>query len=615
MAEERRPKKKTNIVVWIVLGLLILALGGFGIGGFGGSLSSVASVGNRDITVQEYANAVQGEQRRLQAQTGQPLTLQQMQQFGIDLAVMQQLLTSAALEEEAARLGVSVGDAEVARRIRTNPGFGGLDGNFDREAYSFQLDRLNLSEQRFERQIRNEAARELVQAAVVSGVEVPSGYTDTLLGWLAETRDATLITVTVSDLTGGPLAPSADDIQAFYDANPEMFERPERRAITYAWKTPETVDVEIDEDALREMYEARADIFRQPPRVLAERLAFANDAAAEAALAAIDAGETTFATLVEDRGLTLADVDQGELARDDLDEAVADALFALEEPGLVGPLPTSLGPALYRVNAVLDATETPYEDVRDDLAREFTRDAARRQIDGSRDAIDDLLAGGATLEELADETEMTLGTIEWSRGDTTGIAAYDNFRAAAASVTEDDFPELEGLSDGGIFALRLDRVIPPAVSSLDEVRDDVAAAWSRDSLRTRLLARAEEIAADDADSGAGTPETLTGITRDAVLENTPPAVVDRLFEAEAGDVFAIEGDDVSAFVVRLDSINDADLEDENVQRLRQAIETQARQDLSGDIFDAYARSVQGRIGFNVDQRAVEAVQAQLLGGG
>ena len=117
-----------------------------------------------------------------------------------------------------------------------------------------------------------------------------------------------------------------------------------------------------------------------------------------------------------------------------------------------GRCETPLGPALYRVNAILDPTEVPFEEARDDLSVEFAQDAARRSIDAARDEIDDMLAGGATLEELADDTDMELGVIRWDGEQTTtgvGIAAYEEFRTTAATLEEGDFPTLEGLSDGG----------------------------------------------------------------------------------------------------------------------------------------------------------------------
>ncbi|CUH40833.1 Peptidyl-prolyl cis-trans isomerase D [Jannaschia seosinensis] len=617
MAETRK-KKSPGLLVWVVIGLLILALGGFGIGGFGGNLTRVATVGDREITVQEYADALRAEQARLRQQADRNITMQEMRMFGIDQAVMERLLAAAALAEEAQEVGVSVGDAVVARRIRANPAFAGVDGAFDREGYAFTLDRAGLSEARYEEEIRDEIAREILQAAVIGGTSAPGTYAATIAAWIAETRDITLASVTEADLPGGVPAPTEEDLRTFYEANEEAFETPELRRITYAWITPEMLaeETEVEEAQVRELYEDRADEFRRPERVLAERLAFTDAPAAEAALAEIEAGETTFDALVEARGLTLDDVDQGDLSRADLAPEAAEALFALEEPGIVGPVETPLGPALYRVNAILDATETPFEDVEEELAALAAVDVARRRIDAARESIDDLLAGGATLEELADETILAVDTIDWNATGSegaSGVAAYEGFREAAAAAEPDDFPELVALSDGGLLALRLDEVVAPRVLPLEEVRAEVEAAWRAETLRRILTERAEFLAEHPTRDISGTPEMLEDVARDAVLEGTPAALLEQVFAAEAGDILAVEGDENVAYVVRIDAVNAADLSGGRGAELRRAIANQAEEAVAGDLFEAYGRAVQSDMGITVEQQAVQAVQSQMGG--
>ncbi|SFI40696.1 peptidylprolyl isomerase [Jannaschia pohangensis] len=620
MAEQRR-KKKTNVVVWAVLGLLILALGGFGIGGFGGTLSSVARVGDREITVQDYFNALQSEQNRLRQQTGQAFTVQQLQLFGIDQQVMERLLASAALEHEAERVGVSVGDVMVAERIRNNPAFSGVAGGFDREGYAFVLDQSNLTEARYEARIRDEIAREVLQAAVLGGTEVPDAYVDALAAWISETRDITVTTITVSDLDGGATAPTEDDLQAFYDANPALFETPELRAVTYAWVSPTRLmdEVEVDEDALRALYDDRIDDYRQPARVLAERLAFADEDAANAALAAINSGERTFESYVEERGLTLEDVDQGDLSAADLGTEAAAAVFALQEPGMAGPVPSGLGPTLYRVNAILDPTEVTFEEAREELEDEFAGQAARRRIDDARENIDDLLASGATLEEVAGETDLEVGSLQWDASAEDGVVGfgilgYDTFREAARQAEVGDFPELESLEDGGLFALRLDEIIAPSVPPLDSIRADVEAAWQADTRTRRLIDRAEAQAADPTRDTAAEGVDLSDVARDARLDGIPSTVIARAFEIAAGETVAIEGDDQNAYVLTVTAVNAADLTTGDAAEIRQAIEQQTRSEIATDLFEGYGRAVQARAGFTVDAQAVEAVNAQLTGG-
>ena len=79
-------------------------------------------------------------------------------------------------------------------------------------------------------------------------------------------------------------------------------------------------------------------------------------------------------------------------------------MFGTEELGIYGPVTTLLGPAIFRVNAVLDATQITFEEARDELRRQLAQTEAANRIVEATDSIDDLIAGGATLEEVADET-------------------------------------------------------------------------------------------------------------------------------------------------------------------------------------------------------------------
>lgn len=147
-----KPKPKSgqkfsakNIAAGFLMGLLALSLLGFGVEGFGGSARSIGSVGGRDISTNEYARALQNELRVVQSQTGQSITMEQARLFGLDQMVREQLVTTAALNNEAQRLGISAGDETVQREILQISAFQGLGGQFDREAYRFALQNAGLN--------------------------------------------------------------------------------------------------------------------------------------------------------------------------------------------------------------------------------------------------------------------------------------------------------------------------------------------------------------------------------------------------------------------------------------------------------------------------------------
>lgn len=609
-------KKASNVFVWIIMGLLFIALAGFGIGSFSGGGSRVGTVGDIEITAEDYARALQDEIRARVAQTGTPVNLGDLRRDGIDQAVLQGLVARAALANEAQRMGVSVGDAEVARQITQIEAFQGVNGAFDREAYEFQLRNLGLDPADFEEDMRQDTARGLLQLAVVGGLSPDPQIAEALVAFQGQTRDFTMLAIGEGDLPGGLPDATEADLQAYYDENPERFTRPEAKRISYAWITPGMLldTVTINEDAIRALYDERSSFFRQPERRLLERLVYLDTADAQAAADAIAAGETDFDTLVTDRGLALEDVDLGEVARDDLSAAAAEAIFGDTESEIIGPVESALGPALFRVNAVLEASEVSFEEAQEELRAEIASDSARRVIDDLREPVDDLLAGGATIEELADETEMVLDTLDYTPATQGGIAGYDAFRDAADAVQVGDFPEMLELSDGGLFALRLDEVVPPALPPLAEIRDEVEVAWRASTLRAELAERGNALIGQLATGAAledlGAPDREQQIRRQDFIPDAPQTLVAQVFQlAEVGDVVLVPGGE-RAWIARLDAINPAARDQPDTGLLLDIVEQTVAQSMAQDIFEAYGQALQFDAGAEIDQTVINAVHAQ-----
>lgn len=603
-----------NIAMWILMGLLIIGLGGFSVGNFGGSVRAVGTVGETPIDLNDYARALRSEIQAESEQRGGPISFAQAQNDGIDQRVMAQLIAAASLEEEARIMGVSIGDANLREQLMQIRGFQGLDGEFDREAYRFSVENSGMTEAEFEESLRSEASRTLLQGAVVAGVDVPDTYGDTLMTYFGQRRTITWAMLDRDNLITGLADPDEADLIAYHQTHLPDFTTPETKEITYAWLTPEMIidTVEVDEESLRAAYEERADEFIQPERRLVERLAFADDAAAQAALDRINSEETRFDDLVTERGLDLADVDMGDVSLSDLGDAGA-AVFGAAAGDVVGPLPTSIGPALFRINGVLQAQNTTFEDAQPMLRDELAGDRARRVIDAQIDSIDDLLAGGATVEELVEETDMQLGQISWHPGMTDGIGAYDAFRSAAETITTADFPDVSKLEDEGIFAMRLNKVIEPQIQPLDDVRAQAEAGWRADAivaaLREQTTPALAPLKAGGTFADHNMPQTTTlEVTRSTFQPEAPAEFIDTVFELDEGELRILDGD-ARIFVMRLDSIAAPDPEDQELNRLSDALTNDAANGLATDIYQALANDIRSRTGIELDQYAINAVHS------
>lgn len=604
-------KNLSKTFVWIILGLLIVGLAGFGATNLSGTVRTVGVVGDQTISVDDYARELQREMRTIEAQTRQPMRIAQARALGLDQVVLSRLVSLAALDHEVAELGVSVGDANLQQEIISIPAFQGISGNFDRDTYRYALEQAGINEAEFEQDLRAEAARTLVQGAVIAGVHMPDVMTDTLTDYIGARRSFTMARLDATNLEAQVPAPTDAELQAYYDANPQDFMLLETKRLSYGLLTPDMIldQVEVNTDALRALYDDRADRYNLPERRLVERLVFTDEAAASNAMAQLDVNGTTFEQLVDNRGLALADIDLGDVTRPDLGEA-ADAIFAAETGEVVGPLPSSLGPALFRVNGVLAARVTTFEQAEPELRDELAGDRARRLIEGQAENIDDLLAGGATLAELAGESDMTLGSIDWTEESTDGIAAYDGFRAAASAVTDGDFPQVEFLDDGGIFALELVEVLPPRPEPFAQARNQVIAAWSLQQTELALQAQAETVISDLATSGDFTETGLNvrvenGLTRTAYLDGTPADFMTEVFEMDTGELRVIAGTG-AVYIVRLDAVQGPE-DTPELEALRSGFNDQLSQSLSQALFAAFLSDVQLRARPQLDQRALTAV--------
>ncbi len=606
-------KKLSKTFVWILMGLLMLGLAGFGATSLTGTVRTVAQVGDESVSVDEYFRELQREIRAVEAQTGQPLQISQAHDLGLDQLALSRLIALAALDNEVGQLGISIGDENLQSEIVQIQAFQGVDGTFDREAYRFQLEQVGMTDSEFESDLRKESARTIVQGAVMSGVEMPRALTEALSNYVLARRSFTLATLS-SDALETPVAePTDEQVQAYYDENTDRFTLPRTKRLTYAVLSPEMLldTVEIDEDALRRLYDDRADQYRQPERRLVERLPYPSEADATEALAQLEVGGADFEQLVRDRQLELSDVDLGDVTREDLGEA-ADAVFAAEIDDVVGPLPSVFGPALFRINGSLAENNVSFEDAQPELREELAADRARRQIEAQAEDINDLLAGGATLEELASETEMELGEIDWTRQSDDGVAAYDGFRQAAVAVQEGDFPEVAFLEDGSIFALRLNEVLEPRPEPLESARDRVAEAWMQNETGKALQAQANtvltQLATDGDFTATGLPFRVeNALTRTAFLEDVPADFMAQVFDMEPGELRVVPGDG-SALIVRLDEELPPAETDEQRQ-MQDALAAQMNQALAQNIFDIYVRNARTRARPVLDQQALNAVRA------
>ena len=206
---------------WVSKLLMILLVVSFGIWGVSGQLSgagagTIATVGDQEITVPEFARVQQSLQR-----SGQQAAPEQ---------VLNQLIMNAALDDEAQSANLGVSDDTVAKRIAADPTFQSQGGGFDRERFLSLLDNAGIDRNDYVLDVRQQAVRGQISSSVGAGVSVPQPLVEALYRFQNEERTISYVLVDAAVIEP-PGQPDDPTLQAYFEANKERFRAPEYRRL------------------------------------------------------------------------------------------------------------------------------------------------------------------------------------------------------------------------------------------------------------------------------------------------------------------------------------------------------------------------------------------------
>ena len=164
-------------VAKVLIGLLAVSFGVWGIADVfrGSNADSLATVGEQQIAPEQFSNAFREYLQNYARQTGRGITPEEARALGIDKAILDNLLQSAALDHQAGKLNLGVSDTYLAQEVMLNPGFQNADGKFDAERFKRVLEQNGLSEQAFFAGERQRLLREALVATASTEMPVNRG--------------------------------------------------------------------------------------------------------------------------------------------------------------------------------------------------------------------------------------------------------------------------------------------------------------------------------------------------------------------------------------------------------------------------------------------------------
>jgi len=611
-------------IMTVVMGLIIVSFVIWGVGDMlrGFTSSTVASVGGAKISAQDYHYVYQRTLEQYQRRLRQPFTNEQARAMGLDRQVLQRLVSETALDEEARRLGLGISPEALRSLITSNPAFQDKSGAFDPQRFAGLLRDNDMSEQTYVSELRKSAVRQLLFAALTTGLAAPKAETKAEADYEGQTRSADYFVLPAA-AAGDIPAPSEETLKAFYSDRKSSYRAPEFRSANVVALEPQTLAnpaevSDADAQAAYAKVAGKDPQFGSPEKRDLQQITFPNQAEAEAAEAKIKAG-ATFDDIVKERELQPKDTDLGETTKDEMiDKAEADAVFALPQGGVSTVLKTQFGPVIVRVRSVTPSTVKPYAAVAEEIKRQISASRAGDKIQAIHDKIEDARVSGKSLSEAAKAAGLatqTVASVDAQGKDKSGKPVdlpdkTDLLRSIFASDVGLDEAPLQ-TSDGGYVWFAVTKVDPAHDRSFAEARPDVEKDWSAEQVDKALAAKADDLVkeiragaslAEVAKSVGGEAKSAVEIHRDE--KSLPKSVVAAIFRTPAdGSGSAATPGGRTVFKITADRTPPVDFADLRVKAMAEKMDAAARDSVLDQYIAALRRSLGVTVHENVLQRA------------
>jgi peptidyl-prolyl cis-trans isomerase D len=375
----------------------------------------VARVGSETLTQTE----IQREYRRRAEQFGGDNP--QFRKFILE-GLIEDLIQQRAAAYEAERIGLTATPDEVRLQLRQFEVFYPDDRFVGAQAYQQILQRqFNLTVPEFEEQVRRLVLLTKLSQWVTAGVTVSSAEIEQEYRRRQEQARIEYVAFRAEDLARN-LAPTDDELRAFYERNRERYQVAERRSVRYVAIDAAEVRrrVQVSPQELGDEYRRRLDTYRVPERVHARHILFLGAGTVSEKPARQQAEEVLerlrrggdFVALARQYSAHAETREKGGdlgwLQRGQTVTALDQALFSLPPGGPPQLVETGYGVHIVQVLEHQPERVRSLEEVRPQIESALRQQKAEQETRELSHRIADAVRAGKTLDAAASEAGLTV---------------------------------------------------------------------------------------------------------------------------------------------------------------------------------------------------------------
>jgi len=426
-------RKHTKVMQFLLFLLIFPSFVLVGINGynrFREKGDAVAKVDGHDIMQGDLDNAHKQEVERLREQMPN-LDPKLLDSPAARYATLERMVRDQVLGAAAAKSKLTTSDQRLMQELQQNElirALRGPDGKLDMTRYQQLLGARGMSPAMFEAGVRQDLASRQVLAGVGGTSFATPAEAKAAIDAFLEKREIQVARFDTADFAG-KVNPSDADLEAFYKANPSMFQAPEQADIEYVMLDAESImkNLPVNEQDLKTYYEQNVSRIggQEERRASHILIAAGKDApAAERAKAKAKAEEVlaqakkspdSFAELAkkysQDPGSAVKGGDLDYFTRGAMTKPFEDAAFALKPGEISGIVESEFGFHIIKLTDVKSPKQKTFEEMRPELEAELKKQQAQKKFAELADTFSNGVYEQAdSLKPVADRLKLEIKT-------------------------------------------------------------------------------------------------------------------------------------------------------------------------------------------------------------
>ena len=471
--------------------------------------SDVATVGGRPIKAAAYQRQYL-RQRRQFLEMNRGMDEAMIERMGLKEQVLSSMVRDELEGLEADRLGIQVDDEALRKAITEDPQLQN-EGRFIGAARLTQLlQQQGMSVVDFEGDVRRGLRAQRLRDAVTDGILVSDAEADAEFRRRSELAHVEYVHIDAARYET-LIQPTDADIQERFNSNKERFRWPERRVVSYLMVDPAELRARVlpTGSEVENYYRNNPAEFTTGEQACGSHVLVKIKQNATAAEGHDDAQAKSLATAAldriskgeafdkvakeksEDTGSAKNGGSLGCFGRGQMVPEFETAAFGLSAGAISGIVKSPFGYHIIKLDTKIPANTIPLEQARKRIEAQLQDEKARDLAAQKAAGVTAGLVSNQTLEQIATPQSLAVKVSDpLQLGKGAGALTSPLLLARAFELKEKETSK-EGFPAGsGVAFIRVDRVLPPQIPQLSDVKEEV----KRDLIKLRAREQARETA-------------------------------------------------------------------------------------------------------------------------